>query len=166
MYAPEHWSGSCRTCRAGCYGPVETLCDKPWQMLAVEQLRSRCLPRDVKRRVLVARTMSHNRNITSVSLGISHQSQLPNPAHHNTLSLSNEQHHDSWRMYVCVHNLYVAAVTSQHNKVNDHKHATKTHICVLKIKKAPQSGWVISPDRGKFGMATHCAGTEIQNSAS
>ena len=21
MYAPEHWSGSCRTCRTGCYGP-------------------------------------------------------------------------------------------------------------------------------------------------
>jgi len=22
MYAPEHWSGSCRTCRTGCYGPA------------------------------------------------------------------------------------------------------------------------------------------------
>jgi len=21
MYAPEHWSGSCRTCRTGSYGP-------------------------------------------------------------------------------------------------------------------------------------------------
>jgi len=25
MYAPEHWSGSCRTCRTGCYGPVLSL---------------------------------------------------------------------------------------------------------------------------------------------
>jgi len=22
MYAPEHWSGSCRTCRTGGYGPA------------------------------------------------------------------------------------------------------------------------------------------------
>jgi len=21
MYAPKHWSGSCRTCRTGSYGP-------------------------------------------------------------------------------------------------------------------------------------------------
>jgi len=24
MYAPEHWSGSCRTCRTGSYGPAFT----------------------------------------------------------------------------------------------------------------------------------------------
>jgi len=28
IYAPQHWSGSCRTCRTGCYGPALTASSK------------------------------------------------------------------------------------------------------------------------------------------
>jgi len=39
IYAPEHWSGSCRTCRTGCYDPgsaSHTLCSLGFKNICVQ----------------------------------------------------------------------------------------------------------------------------------
>jgi len=39
MYAPEHWSGSCRTCRTGCYGPERKKALRETQTLRAKNFR-------------------------------------------------------------------------------------------------------------------------------
>jgi len=59
---------------------------RPWQTPAVEQRRSRCLPRDVTQQVLAAHTTSRNRSTTSASLGISRRTPRPSPTRHHHLN--------------------------------------------------------------------------------